>query len=483
MPELPDEALAALAEYTRAPLDPSPETRRSAAISLADSLACAFHALGQPDCVRHLGPLVPGTVVPAGSRVPGRPGSLDPVKAACDTGTLIRWLDYNDTWLGLEWGHPSDNLGAILALGDHLARQGMPVTVGDLLDAQIRAYEIQGVLALSLALREVGLDHTVYVRIASAAAAARLLGLTAEQTLSAISHAWVDGGPLRLYRQSPAAGPRKSWAAGEATSRGVRLALRARAGEPGHPTALSAPGWGFSEVFLCGAGVKLQRPLGTYVVDNVQYKVDYPAEFFAQTAAEASCSLAGRVAGSLSDIDRIEVATTSAALRLIDKRGPLRNAAARDHCLQYVVAFALLHGGVDEHAYSDEASADPRVDLLRSKIELSVDPRYDEAHHDPGRCAVPGAVKVVFRDGSSARAEQWYPLGHPARRAEARPRLAAKFTAALAASRIQAARQDGLLALFGDLYGDFSGEEDGLAAALAPLEALPADHLLDLVAL
>jgi 2-methylcitrate dehydratase len=468
MPEMPDETLAALADYVHAPLPLSDETRRAAATSMADALAGAFHALGHADCVRHLGPLVPGTVVPNGSRVPGREGALDPVKAAYDTGTLIRWLDYNDTWLGLEWGHPSDNLGAILALGDHLARQGTKVTVGDLLDAQVRAYEIQGVLALGTALREVGLDHTVYVRIASAGAAARLLGLDLEQTVSAISHAWVDGGPLRLYRQSPAGGPRKSWAAGDATSRGVLLALRALAGEPAHPTALSAPDWGFSEVFLKGAAVKLERPLGSYVMDNVLYKVDYPAEFFAQTAAEAACSLAPLVSGRLDTIKRIEVATTSAALRLIDRRGPLRNPADRDHCLQYVVAVALLHGTVDDTSYGDAAAADPRIDVLRSKMELSLDPRYDEAHRDPERRAVPGAVTVVFQDGSVGPVEHWYPLGHPARRSEARPRLAAKFAAALAASPLPATDQDTLIALFDDQER---------------LERLPADRLLDLVSL
>ena len=428
----PDELLVELARYASTASNFPSTTRETARLVLADSLGCAALASTHEACRRLLGPIVPGTRVPNGARVPATSFELDPVKAAFDIGAMIRWLDYNDTWLAAEWGHPSDNLGAVLALADHLDRSGTPVTVGDVLDASIVAHEIQGVLALDNSFNRVGLDHVLLVEVASTAAAGRLLGLDEEQLVAALSNAWVDGHPLRTYRHAPNTGSRKSWAAGDATSRGVRLALIARAGEMGYPTALTADQWGFEAVRFAGRPVTLARPLGTYVMDNVLFKVAYPAEFHAQTAAEAAVRLHEEVAPRSDEVDHIEVWTQESAIRIIDKRGPLTNPADRDHSLQYVIAVGLLYGTITDLHYEDEVAADPRIDALREKMAVVEEPRYTRDYLDSRKRTIANAVRVVFADGTSTeRVEVEVPLGHPQRRAEARPLLRKKLVANL----------------------------------------------------
>jgi 2-methylcitrate dehydratase len=440
------------------------ETLATARLVLADSLGCAALASTHEACARLLGPIVPGTVVPAGARVPATSFVLDPVKAAFDTGALIRWLDYNDTWLAAEWGHPSDNLGGILALADHLARRGHALTVGDILDASVVAHEIQGVLALDNSFNDVGLDHVLLVEVASTAAAGRLLGLDGDALVAALSNAWVDGHPLRTYRHAPNTGSRKSWAAGDATSRGVRLALMAATGEMGYPSALTAPGWGFQDVRFRGDAVTLARPLGTYVMDNILFKVAFPAEFHAQTAAEAAVALHEQVAGRLDEIERIEVRTQEPAIRIIDKSGPLANPADRDHCLQYVIALGLIYGTITDHHYEDEVAGDDRIDRLRSRMVVEEDPRYTRDYLDPSKRFIANAVRIVFADGSATdRIEVEVPLGHPRRRAEAVPRLREKLVANLAAA-----------------YGeDRAGSLASFLLDDGDLPGLPADALLD----
>lgn len=431
----PDAVLVDLARYARE-AGPFPEkTLATARLVLADSLGCAALASTHEACRRLLGPLVPGTVVPVGSRVPATSYVLDPVEAAFQTTALIRWLDYNDTWLAAEWGHPSDNLGGILALADHLARSGRRrLTVLDVLEAAVVAHEIQGVLALDTALNGVGTDHVLFVEVATTAAAGRLLGLDEDALVAALSNAWLDGGPLRAYRHAPNVGSRKSWAAGDATARGVRLALLAGRGEPGYPTALTAPRWGFQDARLGGCEVTLARPLGTYVIDNVLFKVAFPAEFHAQTAAEAALRLHPQVRDRLDAVARIEIRTQEPALRIIDKSGPLRNPADRDHSLQYVTAVALLYGELTDRHYSDEVAADPRIDRLRAHCVAVEEPRYSADYLDPERRSVANAVQVSFADGTpTAFAEVEYPLGHPRRRVEALPLLRAKLESNLAA--------------------------------------------------
>lgn len=444
-----DPVLAEITGYLTAPPPFSAHAYRIARLSLLDSLGCALLALDAPECRRLLGPLAapplpndPPSSAPApgAARVPGTALALDPVTAAFNTGTLIRWLDYNDTWLAAEWGHPSDNLGALLA-----AAQMRGLTVRDLLTAQIQAYEIQGILALHNSFNRLGLDHVILVRIASAGVAARLLGGTPEQVLAALSHAFLDGGALRTYRHGATTGSRKSWAAGDATSRGLWLALLALRGEMGYPAALSTPRWGFQDVVLRGAEVRLDQPLGCYVAENILFKVGFPAEFHGQTAVEASFALHPEVAPRAAEVAAIVIHTQESAVRIIDKQGPLATPAARDHCLQYMVAVALLFGELRSEHYRDAAAADPRIDFLRQRTSVHEDPRYTEAYLDPGKRAIGNRVQVRFRDGTSTLPVAVdYPLGHPRRRAEAEPHLAAKFArnvARLPAPRAAAARR------------------------------------------
>ena len=423
-----DALLVELARYALADHSFGAQTLATARWVLADSLGCAALASTHEAPRRVLGSWA-GT---AGDiRVPARPDLLDPVKAAFDTGALIRWLDFNDTWLAAEWGHPSDNLGAILALAQY-----RDLRVADVLEASVVAHEIQGVLALENAFNRVGLDHVVLVKVASTAAAGRLLGLREEQLVAALSHAWLDGHALRAYRHAPNTGPRKSWAAGDATSRGTWLALLAERGEPGYATALSAPDWGFEAVY--DVPLRLARPLGSYVMDNVLFKVSYPAEFHAQTAAECGVLLHPQVRDRIDEIARIEIATQESALRIIDKRGPLRNPADRDHCLQYVTVVALLHGKVTDEHYEDEAAADPRIDALRARCIVREDPRYSVDYLDAGKRSIANAVRVVFTDGSTTeRVEVEYPLGHPRRRGAAKPLLREKLRTNLGAAGLE----------------------------------------------
>ncbi|HMA47008.1 MAG TPA: bifunctional 2-methylcitrate dehydratase/aconitate hydratase [Frankiaceae bacterium] len=460
----PDPLLVEIADYVCGGPAPTDLARSTARLALLDALGCALLALGDPECARHLGPFVPGTVVPHGTRVPGTPYELDPVKAAFDIGCLIRWLDFNDTWLAAEWGHPSDNFGGILAVADHLSRRrvaeaGPPLFVADVLTAAVQAYEIQGVLGLTSSFNAVGLDHVLLVRVATAAVATRLLGGGRDDVVATLSQAFLDGGALRAYRHAPNTGSRKSWAAGDATSRGVRLALMTLRGEMGYPAPLSAPRWGFSDVLLAGQPLTLGRRLGSYVMENVLFKIRYPAEFHAQTAVEAAIALSPEVRDRVDEVSRVEIATQDSAVRIIDKTGPLHNPADRDHCLQYMVAVGLLRGGLSAADYSDEAAADPRIDRLRSCMQVREEEAYSLDYLDPDKRSITNAVQVFFADGTStARVEREYPVGHRRRRAEGVPLLADKLRAALTA-RLPARRRDAVLA----------ATEDERALAMLPV--------------
>jgi 2-methylcitrate dehydratase len=394
-----------------------------------DTLGCAILALNFPACVKLLGPVVPGTVVPNGARVPGTRHQLDPVTAAFNIGCALRWLDFNDTWLAAEWGHPSDNLGAILAVADFLSRSQPErnLTVCDVLTAMIQAHEIQGVLALGNSFNRAGLDHVLLVRVASAAVAARLLGGGGPQVINAVSNAWADGGALRVYRHAPNTGSRKSWAAGDATSRAVWHAMQALKGEMGYPTVLSARTWGFCDVLFRSQPITLARPLGCYVMENVLFKIRFPAEFHAQTAVEAAIQLHPQVKERLGEVEFIHLTTHESAIRIIDKKGPLHNPADRDHCLQYMVAIGLIHGRLTAEDYEDAAASDPRIDQLRAKMTVAEDPRYSGEYLEAGKRSIANAVQIIFRDGSSTeKVEVAYPVGHRRRRAEGMPLLVQK---------------------------------------------------------
>jgi 2-methylcitrate dehydratase len=442
-----------IADYVSGNGPLSDEAYATAQLCLMDSLGCAMLALEHPACTALLGPIVPGAVLAGGARVPGTAFELDPARAAFNLGTMIRWLDYNDTWLAAEWGHPSDNFGGILASADYLSRQRTargeePVRVRDVLAAAIKAYEIQGVLALENSFNRLGLDHVILVRVATTAVVTALLGGTAEHIVRALSNAWIDGGALRVYRHAPNVGWRKSWAAGDATSRGVWHALMALKGEQGYPTALSTPTWGFYDTVTGGHPLVVARPYGSYVMENVLFKISYPAEFHAQTAVEAAIALHPQVRDRLADVERIVISTQESALRIIDKRGPLHNPADRDHCLQYAAAIGLIHGTLTAEDYEDETARDPRVDTLRARMDLVEDPRYSRDYLDPEKRSVANAIAVAFRDGArTPRVEVEYPIGHRRRRAEGIPLLGRKFEASLAA-RLPEAQVRSILALF-----------------------------------
>ncbi len=448
----PDGEMTAIADYVADYAIDSAEAYTTAGYVLLDALGCALLALRFPECRRLLGPVAPGTTVPDGVRVPGTGQILDPVKGAFDIGTMIRWLDFNDTWLAAEWGHPSDNLGGILATADFVSRRNRaagtaPLTMGDVLDAMIKAHEIQGIMALENAFNRVGLDHVVLVKLATAAVATRLMGGGRDEIVNAISQVWVDGQSLRTYRHAPNAGPRKSWAAGDATSRGVRLALMAMAGEPGYPGALTAKGWGFYDASFRGERFRLPRPYGTYVMENVLFKVAFPAEFHAQTAVECAMRLHHLVRERLEQIDRVVIRTQESAIRIISKSGPLYNPADRDHCLQYMTAAGLIFGQLTADHYGDAVAADPRIDALRAKMEVHEEPRYSRDYLDPDRRSIANSVKVYFTDGTATeRVEIEYPLGHRRRRSEALPLLVAKARENLT-SRLTVAQADELIRL------------------------------------
>jgi 2-methylcitrate dehydratase len=429
----PDALLTQIALYARDYQVTSSEAVTTARYCLMDSLACAFQALQYPACTRLLGPVVPGAVLPGGARVPGTDFELEPVQAAFNIGTLIRWLDFNDTWLAAEWGHPSDNLGGILAVADYLSRRpreqgGRVLSVRDVLDAAVRAHEIQGVLALENSFNRVGLDHVLLVRVASTAVIAALLGGTLEQVVNAVSNAWLDGAALRTYRHAPNTGSRKSWAAGDATSRGVRLALIALTGEMGYPSALSVKNWGFSDVLFRGKTLSLPRELGSYVMENVLFKIAFPAEFHAQTAVECALLLHEQVAPRIAEVERIEIETQEPGMRIIDKTGPLANPADRDHCIQYMVAVPLLFGRLTAQDYEDQVARDPRVDALRAKMQVVENLRFTQDYYAPDKRYIGNSVQVFFRDGSATqRVAIDFPVGHRGRRAEGMPLLVRKF--------------------------------------------------------
>ncbi len=428
-----DSVLADIADYVIKTEISSPVAYETARYCLMDTLACGFQALDYPACTKLLGPVVPGATMPGGSRVPGTSWELDPVQGAFNIGALIRWLDFNDTWLAAEWGHPSDNLGGILAVADYLSRQAIadgraPLTIRDVLTAMIKAHEIQGVIALENSFNRVGLDHVLLVRVASTAVVTGILGGTREQVINAVSNAWIDGGALRTYRHAPNTGSRKSWAAGDATSRGVRHALIAMTGEMGYPSALTASRWGFYDVLFGGKPFTFPQGYDSYVMENVLFKISFPAEFHAQTAVECAMELHEAVAGREDNIKEVVIETQEPGVRIIDKTGPLDNPADRDHCIQYMVAIPLLFGRLTAEDYEDSVARDPRIDALRSKMKVKENPRFTRDYYDPEKRYIGNAVQVFFKDGTAtARVEVEFPIGHRKRREEGIPILVKKF--------------------------------------------------------
>lgn len=433
-----DKELIDIATYVNDYTIKSQEAYATARLCLMDTLGCGILALRYPECTKLLGPVVPGTTVPLGVRIPGTSFVLDPIQAAFNIGAMIRWLDFNDTWLAAEWGHPSDNLGGILAIADYLSQQRVaenkaPLLMRDVLTAMIKAHEIQGVLALENSFNRVGLDHVVLVKVASTAVITHLLGGTSSDIAAALSQAWVDGQSLRTYRHAPNTGSRKSWAAGDATSRAVRLAMLTLKGEMGYPSILTAKTWGFYDVAFKEQHFKLQRPYGSYVMENVLFKISYPAEFHAQTAVEAALKLHDQIRGRLDQIKKITLTTHESAVRIISKMGPLYNPADRDHCLQYMVAIALIFGELTADYYEDKIAKDPRIDKLREKMIVTEAINFSKDYLDPEKRSIANSIQIEFNDGSKTDAITIeYPLGHRRRRQEGIPVLLEKFASNLA---------------------------------------------------
>ncbi|MGA7156349.1 MAG: bifunctional 2-methylcitrate dehydratase/aconitate hydratase [Acidobacteriaceae bacterium] len=430
-----DKVLVDIVDYALDFAIESPLAYETARYCLLDTLGCGLQALDFPACTKLLGPLVPGLTMHHGARVPGTSYRLDPVQAAFNIGTMIRWLDFNDTWLAAEWGHPSDNLGAILAVADYLTRNGHPLTMRDVLTAMIKAHEIQGCIALENSFNRVGLDHVLLVKVASTAVVCQLFGMSRDETLNAVSLAFVDGQALRTYRHAPNTGSRKSWAAGDATSRAVRLALIARTGEMGYPSVLTAKTWGFYDVSFKGQPFKFQRPYGSYVMENVLFKISFPAEFHSQTAVEAAMTLHKQLAATgktAADIKSVTIRTHEACIRIIDKQGPLNNPADRDHCIQYMVAVPLLLGRLTAEDYDDKVARDPewgpRIDALRARIHCVEDRQFTADYHDPNKRSIANALTVTLNDGTILpEVIVEYPIGHRLRRADGIPLLIEKF--------------------------------------------------------
>lgn len=467
----PDQELVDIADYVHDVAIDSTDAYNTARYCLMDTLGCGFLALRFPACTRHLGPIVPGTTVDNGSRVPGTQFVLDPVKAAWDIGAIIRWLDFNDTWLAAEWGHPSDNLGGILAVADYVSRTNVaqgkaPLDMKDVLTAMIKAHEIQGCIALENSFNRVGLCHVLLVRVATTAVVTKMLGGNKNQIIDAVSQAWVDGSSLRTYRHAPNAGSRKSWAAGDATSRGVRLAMMTMQGEMGYPSVLSAKTWGFYDVSFKGEKFRFQRPYGSYVMENVLFKISFPAEFHAQTAVEAAVTLHPQVKDRLDEIDKVVMTTHESAIRIISKVGKLHNPADRDHCLQYMAAIGLIKGSLVAEDYEDDVAGDPRVDALREKMQIVEDERYSREYHEPDKRSIANAIQVFFKDGShTENVAVEYPMGHRRRRKEGILVLQDKFRRALL-TRFPASATDAII---------------GLCADQAKLEATPVNEFIDLL--
>jgi 2-methylcitrate dehydratase len=433
-----DQPLVDVADYVLDYRVESQEAWDTARYMLMDALGCAMLAMKFPQCVKHLAPIVPGAVLPGGARVPGTSLELDPAQAAFCIGTQIRWLDFNDTWLAAEWGHPSDNLGTVLAVADWLSRSnvrkgGKSLTVRDVLQWAIKAHEIQGCYALKNSFNRAGMDHVILVRLASTAVATAMMGGTREQVITAVSNSWIDNGSLRTYRHAPNTGPRKSWAAGDACRRAVIHALNALdTDEPGYPSALSAKTWGFYDVAFGGKAFEFERPFGSYVMENVLFKISFPAEFHAQTAVECAMKLHPEVKDRIGDIERIEIETQEAGARIIDKTGPLANYADRDHCIQYMVAVPLIFGRLTADDYTDAIAADPRIDALRAKMAVVENPQFTKDYFDPDKRFIGNSVQVFFKDGSGTeKVSIDYPIGHRRRRAEGIPVLLDKFGKAL----------------------------------------------------
>ncbi len=435
----PDQVLVDIAEYVCNMKIDSDLAFETAHYCLMDTLACGFQALDYPACTKLLGPVVPGATLPGGARVPGTSYELEPVMAAFNIGAMIRWLDFNDTWLAAEWGHPSDNLGGILATADYLSRiaraEGKtPLNMTDVLTAMIKAHEIQGVLALENSFNRVGLDHVLLVRVATTAVVTRMLGGDREQVINAVSHAWIDGCSLRTYRHAPNTGSRKSWAAGDATSRGVRLALIAMTGEMGYPSALTAKTWGYYDVLFKGNEFSFTQGYGSYVMENILFKISYPAEFHAQTAVEAAMTLHPQVKGRLGEIERVVIETQEPGVRIIDKTGPLDNPADRDHCIQYMAAVPMIFGRLTAADYEDDVASDPRIDELRNKMEVTENERYTKDYFDADKRYIGNSIQVFFNDGSSTdKVAVDYPIGHRRRRDEGIPVLKKKFETSVSA--------------------------------------------------
>ncbi|MFM0667662.1 bifunctional 2-methylcitrate dehydratase/aconitate hydratase [Paraburkholderia sediminicola] len=469
----PDPVLADIVDYVLDYQIDSTLALETARHCLIDTLGCGLEALTYPACTKLMGPIVPGTIVPNGAKVPGTSFQLDPVQAAFNIGAMIRWLDFNDTWLAAEWGHPSDNLGGILATADWLSRSAIaagkaPLAMKDVLIAMIKAHEIQGCIALENSFNKVGLDHVLLVKLASTAVVGQLIGLTRDELINAVSQAFVDGHALRTYRHAPNTGSRKSWAAGDATSRAVRLALIAKTGEMGYPSVLTAKTWGFYDVLFKGNAFQFQRPYGSYVMENVLFKISFPAEFHAQTAVEAAMKLhaqlnaAGR---SVEDISKITIRTHEAAIRIIDKKGPLNNPADRDHCIQYMIAVPLIHGRLTAADYEDSIAQDARIDVLRAKMECVEDAQFTKDYHDPEKRSIANALTIEFNDGSTFdEVVVEYPIGHKRRREDGIPLLVEKFKTNLA-RRFPVKQQLAIL--------DVSLDQ-------ARLEAMPVNEYVDL---
>lgn len=436
-----DQVIVDIVDYVRDKEISNDQAWRTAHFCLLDTLGCGFEALTYPACTKLLGPIVPGTQVPHGAKVPGTSYQLDPVQAAFNIGAMIRWLDFNDTWLAAEWGHPSDNLGGILAVADWLSRTAIaegrkPLSMHAVLDAMIRAHEVQGVLALENSFNRVGLDHVILVKVASTAAVGKLLGLSREEMINAVSLAFVDGQALRTYRHSPNTGSRKSWAAGDATSRAVRLALIAQTGEMGYPSALTAETWGFYDVLFKGNTFKFQRDYDSYVMENILFKISFPAEFHSQTAVEAAMTLYAQLkeqGRTSEDIARIRIRTHEAAIRIIDKKGPLHNPADRDHCIQYMIAVPLIFGRLTAADYEDDVAGDQRIDALREKMDVIEDTQFTKDYHDPEKRSIANGLTLTLTDGTVLNEViVEYPIGHKRRREEGIPVLIEKYKKNLA---------------------------------------------------
>jgi 2-methylcitrate dehydratase len=465
-----DSVIAAIADYAVNYEPDSILALDTARLTLMDSIGCALLAMDYTACTKLLGPDVEGTTIPNGARVMGTRFQLDPVKAAFDTGAAIRWLDFNDTWLAAEWGHPSDNFGAILTMADHLSRvakseSNRPMSVLEVLEYAIKAYEIQGVLALQNSFNRVGIDHVLLVKVASTAVITAMLGGDVTQVENAVSNAWLDA-TLRTYRHAPNTGSRKSWAAGDALGRAVRFSLNAMADEMGYPSALTAPGWGFQDVWFKGQEITLERELDAYVMENILFKVSFPAEFHAQTAVEAAFELHSEVSSRLDDIEEIVITTQESALRIIDKTGPLNNPADRDHCIQYMTAIGLLKGSLTADDYEDKVADDPRVDELRDKMVMKHDQRFTDEYLDSGKRSIANAVQVRFKDGSTTEnVVVEYPIGHRRRREDSKPLLLDKFRTNVA-TQLDTATVERLVDLFTDQQA---------------LESMAVDELMDLL--